>query len=106
MSEYLLFREEEPNKKTRVVRVMAKQSGLLLGIIKWYGAWRHYCYFPRGDTVYSDRCLLEISEIVTSMNQDYSLERKKDKELLVEAQQLKKDSVRNRKAVKEAFNIK
>jgi|HubBroStandDraft_4_1064222.scaffolds.fasta_scaffold00070_15 hypothetical protein len=35
-----------------------------LGVIKWYGPWRKYCFFPNGNTVFEQDCLRDISLFV------------------------------------------
>lgn len=43
-------------------------SGDELGIIKWHGAWRQYCYFSTDRAVYSKGCLQDISEFISALN--------------------------------------
>jgi hypothetical protein len=76
--EWLEFREKEnkPKAKTKIFQVWSKCSEDLLGIIKWYPQWRHYCYFPckniyEEEYVYSDRCLVEISKFITKLNTEH-----------------------------------
>jgi len=73
MSEWLNFIEMEQKAKTRVYAVVAKVSGDILGKIKWYGSWRHYCFFPTiaNETVHSDRCLMTISQFITKLNEEH-----------------------------------
>ena len=75
-SKWLKFKEVGEKPKTRVFEVWSKCSNCILGEIKWYGRWRHYCYFVTDcladEFVYSDRCLLEISEFITKLNQEYN----------------------------------
>ena len=54
--------------KTEVWVVKSKKDNLAIGSIRWYGKWRHYCFFPQSETVFSDRCLLAISDFVEKMN--------------------------------------
>lgn len=78
MKEWLEFREikNKPKAKTKIFKVWSKCSNCSLGIIKWYPQWRHYCYFPNDDGydfeyVYSDRCLVEISKFITTLNTNH-----------------------------------
>jgi len=73
MRKWLEFREEESKPKTKVFSVWSKCSDCELGKIKWHGAWRHYCFFPTTEfeTMHSDRCLLEISQFITELNQKH-----------------------------------
>jgi hypothetical protein len=70
--EWLEFWLIEEKTKTKVYAVRSKCSDCKLGEIKWYPAWRHYCYFTMDgvkETVYSDRCLLSISQFITKLNE-------------------------------------
>jgi len=60
MSKYLEFQFLERKPKTKVIGVYSKRSGDRLGIIKWYGAWRQYAFFPSGNTLYNVECLNDI----------------------------------------------
>lgn len=35
-------------------------NGIMLGIIKWYGPWRKYTFFPETNTLFDFSCLLQI----------------------------------------------
>lgn len=72
---WLLFELKERKPKTDVYSVLSLCDGLELGIIKWYPSWRHYCFFPtiEIETVYSDRCLIELSEFITRLNKRHKL---------------------------------
>ena len=67
-SKWISFRIIEQKKRTVVVAVVSKCDDEKLGEIRWYPKWRHYCFFPMFDTVYSDRCLSEISKNVSLLN--------------------------------------
>ena len=73
MSKWLEFVETERKPKTKVFDVVSKCDCTVLGEIKWYPSWRHYCFFPAIDieTVHSDRCLLEISQFITKLNEEH-----------------------------------
>ena len=64
--------------KTNIYEVISKCSDCLLGIIKWYPSWRHYCFFPtiEIETVYSDRCLISIGEFITDLNKQHKEKKK------------------------------
>jgi len=34
--------------------------GNVLGFIKWHSAWRQYCFFPEGQTIFSEGCFYDI----------------------------------------------
>ena len=68
--EWLLFKEGKPKPKTRVIEVWSKCSNILLGEIKWYPQWRHYCFII-GDLVFSSRCLFNIGNNVLDCNKTH-----------------------------------
>jgi hypothetical protein len=52
--------------KTEIYAVCTK-NGTQLGIIHWYGAFRHYCFSPNPNTIYDSGCLKEISSQLDTM---------------------------------------
>lgn len=72
MKEYIEFREVPiEGRKTKIVGVYSLSSGALLGEIKWYGAWRQYCFFPR-NAIFNKDCL----EIILAKINEMMHERK------------------------------
>jgi hypothetical protein len=69
--EWLQFVVKENKPKTVVFSVRSKCSQIELGEVKWYPAWRHYCFFPTTEmeTVHSDRCLISIGEFIEGLNE-------------------------------------
>lgn len=60
--EYMIYRDVgklNPKGKTRVFEIQNKNSGALLGHIKWYTYWRKYCFFPI-NSILDDECMLEL----------------------------------------------
>lgn len=72
-TKWLVFAIKKFNPKTKVYSVISKHSHCEIGEIKWYGRWRHYCFFPtiEFEVVYSDRCLLDIGNFVKQLNEDH-----------------------------------
>lgn len=68
MSKYLDFTEATVPKgyKTKRIIVYNKKS-YMLGMIRWKGEWRKYCFFPRIDSVFDSKCLLEIVEFIKKL---------------------------------------
>ena len=60
MSKYLKFELLEQKPKTKVIEVISKSHNNRLGIIKWYGAWRQYTFFPESDTLFNTECLNDV----------------------------------------------
>lgn len=44
-----------------------------LGEIKWYGAWRQYCYFANVSAVYSKGCLDDISDFLNQLKTHHNI---------------------------------
>jgi hypothetical protein len=66
--EYLSFVRIESIGKTEKFMCLNKKSANQLGEVKWYGAWRQYCYFPLVQAVYSKGCLNDIADFLTQLN--------------------------------------
>jgi len=75
MSRYLEFRLLEQKPKTQVVEVVSKRHGFRLGIIKWFGKWRRYAFFPETATVFDAKivfdaeCLNDITSYIEKLRQ-------------------------------------
>ena len=39
-----------------------------LGEIKWFGAWRQYCFYPEGNTIFDRKCLTYINNFLEEIN--------------------------------------
>ena len=68
MKKYIEFNLVEQKPKTSVYAVRNISSQLIIGWIKWYGAWRQYCFFPEENTIFSKGCLQEIIEFIKKLN--------------------------------------
>lgn len=62
---YLRFDDVQASEsgKTRIFNVCNKNSGAVLGEVRWYGQWRRYCFFPSeyAAFVFSAGCLRDIA---------------------------------------------
>ena len=67
----LAFEVVESKPKTKVYEVSNTQVGCVIGEIRWYGPWRHYCFFPETETTFSDRCLLKIGRFIEALNKEH-----------------------------------
>jgi len=65
---YLQFSELISTGKTSKWSCQTKNGCHSLGNIKWYGAWRQYCYFPVVQAVYSAGCLDDIADFLKQLN--------------------------------------
>ena len=67
MSKYLEFGITEEKPKTKVIGIWSKKSGDRLGIIKWFGRWRQYAFFPEDGTVFNVECLNDIQSYIKEL---------------------------------------
>jgi hypothetical protein len=63
--------EDNGKRRTQVWACLNNKSNAELGIVKWYSAWRQYCYFPERPAIYSDGCLHDVASFVASLNDKY-----------------------------------
>lgn len=75
MSRYLEFGIIEEKPKTKIVGIWSKKSDDRLGLIKWYGPWRQYAFFPENNTIFNTECLNDIQIRIKTM-----MEERKNKE--------------------------
>ena len=54
----------KPGRKTQDYTVVNRSSGSIIARIRWYGSWRQYCFFPEGETVWSDGCLTDVQQFI------------------------------------------
>lgn len=79
---WLRFELVEKKPKTNVYFVYSKSDDSCLGAVRWYPAWRHYCFFPNDEfeIVFSDRCLETLSLFVKLLNEHHKELKKGDGE--------------------------
>lgn len=44
-------------KLTKIWNVQTVQGERIIGIVKWWPAWRRYCFFPLPDMLFDANCL-------------------------------------------------
>lgn len=66
--EFIEFIRKTSSGKTERYTCQNRRSAGELGEVKYYGAWRQYCYFPTAQAVYSKGCLDDISHFVARLN--------------------------------------
>jgi hypothetical protein len=66
MSKYLEFATIE-EKKTKIIGVWSKKNGDRLGLIKWFGRWRQYAFFPETETLFNVECLNDIQSYISEL---------------------------------------
>jgi len=65
---YLIFELDlSASLKTKVVIVRSAQHGNVLGLIRWFGRWRQYAFWPQPNTVFNPGCLAEINGTIRDL---------------------------------------
>jgi len=65
-TEYLRFVVEPKIEGNRTVTILVRnrKDDFLLGVIKWYGPWRQYTFYPTEQSaLFNYKCLREIAEV-------------------------------------------
>lgn len=69
MSRYInIVKTNIENRKTPIYIIKNINNDFQLGVIKWWGAWRQYCFFPEGNTVFNVECLNDITDYIKDLN--------------------------------------
>ena len=69
-SKYLISSPIKFTGKTWVYEIVSKSSHQVLGLVKWYGPWRQYCFHPEPDTVFNWLCMDQITHFVEALMQE------------------------------------
>lgn len=67
MSDYIRFETYAKKLKTKVYGVVNIKSGFRIGIIKWYSAWRQYCFYPDEETIFNTECMQYIIDFIKEL---------------------------------------
>ena len=65
---------KKEGRKTEIWRVKST-SDVFLGEIKWYGAWRQYCFFPEEFMVFNSGCLKDLCRFLDRVNREHKEKR-------------------------------
>ena len=66
-SKYVWFDPLIWGGKTTKAIVKTVSTGEEIGVVKWFPAWRRYCFFPDSDTLYDSQCMKDISAYVDEL---------------------------------------
>jgi hypothetical protein len=53
--------------KTKTFHVRNSETKFVIGIIKWYGAFRKYSFFPTANCVFESKCLGDIADFLKDL---------------------------------------
>lgn len=69
-SEFIYVEKVElPKRKTPIYKLFSMSNqDIKLGEIKWFGAWRQYCFYPEGNTIFDRKCLTYINNFLEEIN--------------------------------------
>ena len=68
---FYIVKEKRDDRKTPILHIFSKKSNDEIGLIKWYGAWRKFCFFPNSETVWDEKCLDELNKFLIEYNEDW-----------------------------------
>ena len=69
----------EKKPKTNVWEITSTHHGNVLGVVKWYGSWRQYCFFPESNCLFNHACLFEVFSFLIKLNDEHKEKRRKEK---------------------------
>lgn len=73
---YIEFELLGHKTKTTIWSCKNKKSGDVIGLVEWYCNWRQYCFMPKGDTVFSRGCMLDVIEFINKLEDERKKESK------------------------------
>jgi len=71
MTMYLVFDKRTIQGRKTPIFDVSNKSGILLGSIRFYPAWRKYVFEPVGDTVFDAGCLNEIISFMQERQREW-----------------------------------
>jgi hypothetical protein len=63
--------KDNEKRKTPIYTIHENNTCGTLGWIKWYPAWRGFCFFATVNTVFDAGCLQQIREWIEELNKRY-----------------------------------
>jgi hypothetical protein len=67
---YISFEEFVTDRKTKTFFCRNNKSNSILGVVKWHGPWRQYCFFPTASTIFSKGCLADIQNFIVQITSE------------------------------------
>jgi len=69
-TKYLRFDIVQETAKTKVIFIININHDEVIGEIKWYSAWRQYCFLPNHSTVWNIDCLNAVNLVIIELMND------------------------------------
>ena len=68
---FFVSKDEYEDRKTPIYRIWDRNA-VCIALIKWYGPWRKFCFFPEGSgVVWDNKCLQEVIQLLDMYNKEY-----------------------------------
>lgn len=67
---FIIYEKRIEGRKTPILKILGAYSEDL-GEIKWYGAWRKFCFYPSTDTIWDNKCLEELLKFINEYNSEW-----------------------------------
>lgn len=64
---WIRFEEIDHSGTTRKFNCFNSEYGSHLGVVKWYGSFRKYSFFPEENIVFESQCLKDIASFLESL---------------------------------------
>lgn len=78
--EFVILPREKIGEKTTRWQVIPKEQERAkqhpLGVVKWYGGFRRYSFFPAPNTIFEQQCLRDIADFCQEQTRIYNTEKK------------------------------
>jgi len=71
MSKFIEFRPVHTETITKRWEVVSKLGGDPLGVVKWFGRWRKYAFFPLAECVFEEVCLRDLAEFCETSTREH-----------------------------------
>lgn len=84
---YISFVQDTENYRhfrTSVWMCRNIRSGDSLGVVRWYGPWRQYCFYPSGETIFNKGCLIDIQTFIEQLSKRGKRPTKEEKRIEAE----------------------
>ena len=68
--QYIKFECYDSTKKTTKWYIKNIHSDSILGKIKWFSAWRQYCFFTNSGCIFNDGCMRDILDFIAQLEKE------------------------------------
>ena len=72
---FKLYEEYLNNRKTPIIHIENLQN-IPLGQVKWYGAWRKFCFYAYDNSIWDSQCLQDIIKLMDKYNNEWKINSK------------------------------